>query len=763
MGPGRGPRDGHPPEHRLPPAHGPLLLGPGRAPRAPVDRPAPVDGLPALRRRGRRPLPVPDHRAHRARAATWPPSPSCSPPTCSSTRGASRSSCCRGRACPGWWPSSSWPCGGGAGGTRPCSPWWWPWSAASTPARSSSWASPRPCGSPTPSLVAREATWRRAWGVAWKVGLLSALVSLWWAVGLQVEAAYGVNVLKYTETVPATSGASLASEIIRGLGYWYFYGTDRVGPWTQAAVAYTQNLWLIGASFAVPVLCFIAAVFSRWRYRAYFVLITVVGMVLAVGPNPYADPSAVGSVIKSFLVDTTAGLALRSTDRASPAGHPRPGHVPRGRGQRRGRPGAPHRAGHRRRSPWPPWPGPPRPCGPGPSSPTASPSRRPPRSTCARRPPPWTTSTPGHPGLRPARQQLRRLPVGRHHRHRLPRADDPALRDPRAADHGLAGHRRRPPGGGHPAPGRHHGLERAGPDGLADERRGRAGPVRPGLRALRHRPTPSRWPLDLATTPPGLTDPVSYGAPRPNVPLIPHFDEAALARPPNQGWPSPLVSYTVADPRPDRPDRVDQHPAGGRRRRHGHRERRLGRAAGRQPDHPLRRHPGHRPGAAEGHAGLAGRPGGHRHQPQAGPSSGTPSRENTGYTETAAQGPDTVQPDRRPAQPVPQGPGRRPDHRGAATASPRSPPRPTGPRSPTCPRTGPPTPSTATPRPAWVDDSFAAAQGQWWQVVLDHPRTESSLTLVQPQTGDPDRSITRVTLTFDGGHPVSVAPRRRRR
>ena len=47
-------------------------------------------------------------------------------------------------------------------------------------------------------------------------------------------------------------------------------------------------------------------------------LITVVGMVLAVGPNPYADPSAVGSVIKSFLVDTTAGLALRSTDRASP-------------------------------------------------------------------------------------------------------------------------------------------------------------------------------------------------------------------------------------------------------------------------------------------------------------------------------------------------------------------------------------------------------------------------------------------------------------
>ena len=42
-------------------------------------------------------------------------------------------------------------------------------------------------------------------------------------------------------------------------------------------------------------------------------------MVLAVGPNPYADPPpASDSVIKAFMVDTTAGLALRSTDRASP-------------------------------------------------------------------------------------------------------------------------------------------------------------------------------------------------------------------------------------------------------------------------------------------------------------------------------------------------------------------------------------------------------------------------------------------------------------
>ena len=158
----------------------------------------------------------------------------------------------------------------------------------------------------------------RAWGVAWRVGLLTVLASLWWAVGLQVEAAFGVNVLKYTETVPTTSATALASEILRGLGYWYFYGSDRDGPWTQSSVAYTQNLWLIGFSFAVPVISFVAAVFVRWRHRAYFVLIVVVGMILSVGAYPYANPSSVGSVFKYLMVNTTAGLAMRSTDRATP-------------------------------------------------------------------------------------------------------------------------------------------------------------------------------------------------------------------------------------------------------------------------------------------------------------------------------------------------------------------------------------------------------------------------------------------------------------
>ena len=42
----------------------------------------------------------------------------------------------------------------------------------------------------------------------------------------------------------------------------------------------------------MPVLAFVAAIFTRWRDRAYFVLLVVVGMVLSVGAHPYTSPTA---------------------------------------------------------------------------------------------------------------------------------------------------------------------------------------------------------------------------------------------------------------------------------------------------------------------------------------------------------------------------------------------------------------------------------------------------------------------------------------
>ncbi|MGA3147972.1 MAG: alpha-(1-_3)-arabinofuranosyltransferase family protein [Acidimicrobiales bacterium] len=602
-------------------------------------------------------------------------------------------------------------------------------------------------------VVAREATWRRAWGAAWRIGLLSALVSLWWAIGLQVEAAYGVNVLKYTETVPATSGASLASEIIRGLGYWYFYGTDRLGPWTQAAVAYTQNLWLIGASFAVPVLCFIAATFSRWRYRAYFVLITVVGMVLAVGPNPYADPSEVGSAIKSFLVDTTAGLALRSTDRASPlvilglavflgAGVSAVAARVRKTGLIVGAFAVAAVAG----------------------------------ATV----PLWTGAIIANGFTQPATPPLyvrqaaaaldRTNPTTRVYA--LPGNNFAAYRWGDTIDTVYPGLMTRPFVT--------HEQQIMGSLATADVLQAVDTPLQNGTmdwNALAPMASlmsagnvlvqydeayerydianPQQVAEDLATTPAGLTDPVSYGAPRPNVPLTPHFDEAALARPPNQGWTAPLVSYAVTDPRPivrtestGTPLVVDGDANG------------IVNAAsvGLLAGNPtilyagtLDTDPKLRKATLRSPADLVVTDTNRKQAMEWNTLS-----EDTGYSETAAQGPDRSNPADEPLNLFPKAP---PDaqttavYQGVSSVGASS----YGSSITYLPEDRPYNAIDGNPQTAWEDDSFAAPQGQWWQVVLDHPQTESSLTLIQPQTGDPDRAISRVTLTFDGRNPVPVA------
>ena len=98
----------------------------------------------------------------------------------------------------------------------------------------------------------REVTGRAAAAAPGRIAGLSLLVSLWWAAGLWAEGKYGINILRVTETVPTVARTSSAAEVLRGLGYWYFYGWDKVQPWTLAAVSYTQSLWLLAVSFAVP-------------------------------------------------------------------------------------------------------------------------------------------------------------------------------------------------------------------------------------------------------------------------------------------------------------------------------------------------------------------------------------------------------------------------------------------------------------------------------------------------------------------------------
>lgn len=167
-------------------------------------------------------------------------------------------------------------------------------------------------------LVTREVDMRRALGTAVRIGALTLLTSLWWISGLRMQGAYGLDVLKYSETVKAVALTSIPNEVLRGLGYWFFYGQDRLGPWIEAARDYTQHEYVIAAGYTLVVCSLLAAAFLRWRHRVFFVLLLFVGVVIAVGAHPYDTPTPLGALIKKFQTSSTAGLALRSTGRAAP-------------------------------------------------------------------------------------------------------------------------------------------------------------------------------------------------------------------------------------------------------------------------------------------------------------------------------------------------------------------------------------------------------------------------------------------------------------
>jgi len=601
--------------------------------------------------------------------------------------------------------------------------------------------------------VERDGTWRQGLLAALKIGLLSLACSLWWIAGLQVEAAYGVDVLKYTETVPSTSQTASPAEVVRGLGYWYFYGTDRTGPWTAAAVLYTQQLWVLSTSYAVPVLAFLAAAFTRWRHRAFFALLVVVGLVLSVGAHPYDHPTPLGGVLKAFMTDTTAGLALRSTDRATPlvliglamllgagvsalwqrlakvglvtglvvaglvvANNPavfngdaevvsfftQPAHLPSYQMAAIHHLNATH---------------------PG-TRVLAIPGN----DFAAYR---WgdTVDTPQPAYLdRPFVTREQQVMGSMATADTLYAMDDPVQQGTENWN-GLAPMAR---------------LLSAG-DVLVeyDQAYEHYGVVQPQLLAQQ-----------LASTPAGLSDPVSFGTPRPNVPAYSELDEADLSAPANPTPPAPLVDYTVSAPRPITRAESDTGAVVVAGDATGLQEMAdaglLDTTSAIYYAGTLDTHPGLRRLLAPGDQLVVT----DTNRKQA--FRWDTLTANYGATETPSQNPAAHDPSDSPIDLFP----------GAPLAS-RTVASYVGAAAVTASSYGNSVSYTPENRAysaidgnldtAWETGVFIPnPAGQWWQVTLPRQITEDHVTLVQTQQGDLFRSITRVTLRFDGHHPTTV-------
>jgi arabinofuranan 3-O-arabinosyltransferase len=603
------------------------------------------------------------------------------------------------------------------------------------------------------TAVEREATWGRALATAGRIAILTLACCLWWIAGLVVEATYGVDVLRYTETVPSTSATSSPSEVIRGLGYWYFYGGDRLGPWTQSAVLYTQWLWLLTTSYLVPVLAFCSAVLARWRYRAYFVLLVVVGTVLSVGAYPYSSPTPLGGLLKAFMTDTTAGLALRSTDRATPL-------VVLGLAMLLG------------------------------SGATAVWHRLPSVGlmtavvvaalVIANNPAMFNgdaevASTFHQPATLPGYQLAAIDHLNATHQgtrvQAIPGNDFAAYRWGNTVDTPQPAYLTRP------FVTREQQI--MGSEATADTLYAQDIGIQTGIedwtgfapmarlmdagdvlveydQAYEHYgvPQPQILAQELTPAPAGLTDPVSFGTPVPNVATISTLNEEDLASTPNPPWPSPLVTYTVTDPRPITRAESD-----------GGALVVAGTATGLQDladagmldttsavyysgtlhDDPAQLHSLMQHGAALVVTDTNRKQGFRWDTLTA----------NNGETETATESLAKSTPSDSPIELFPGAPVDTHSvatYAGAVNVTASS----YGNSISYTPEDRPYAAVDGNPDTSWETGAFLPnPSGQWWQISYPRATSVDQVTLTQPLKGDLSRWITKVTLTFDGRHPLT--------
>ncbi len=167
------------------------------------------------------------------------------------------------------------------------------------------------------AFVSREASFRTVVSAGLRITVLTAITSLWWIAGLAVQGAFGIPILRYTETYYTVANAALSTELLRGLGYWFFYGRDALGAWIAPAERLVQSTWALVLSFTLPLLALVSGFLTRFANRGYFALLVASGVVIGVGAHPWEASAPVGATFQAWT-ETDSGLAFRSTPRAVP-------------------------------------------------------------------------------------------------------------------------------------------------------------------------------------------------------------------------------------------------------------------------------------------------------------------------------------------------------------------------------------------------------------------------------------------------------------
>ena len=152
-------------------------------------------------------------------------------------------------------------------------------------------------------------SWRTALSILVKVGIGS--------VGVVMQSGYGLPILRYTETYDTVAKASLPQELLRGLGYWFFYGDEHGGRWIGPSAPYMTNTFVVLAGFFIAICGLVGLATTTARYKVHLALFTLIGLAIAVGASPLTQSSWYGKIFEK-IVNNEAGFVLRSTPRALP-------------------------------------------------------------------------------------------------------------------------------------------------------------------------------------------------------------------------------------------------------------------------------------------------------------------------------------------------------------------------------------------------------------------------------------------------------------
>lgn len=165
----------------------------------------------------------------------------------------------------------------------------------------------------------RLASPRQGVGALLRAGALTLATQLWWLVAYAVGGGNGLPILSVTEQVQTTSFTASGAEVLRGLGYWFFYGADSEGLWLrQLAPPYMERPALIALSFAVPLVALALGAVVRWGPRTYFAVLVGTGTAIGVGAFPEPVRSPVGAAFETLSRSSELVLSLRNTQRAGP-------------------------------------------------------------------------------------------------------------------------------------------------------------------------------------------------------------------------------------------------------------------------------------------------------------------------------------------------------------------------------------------------------------------------------------------------------------